>query len=74
MTKSATKVEEVTSERDTATVARDAALTAEAYVRVQADARGQELSDMVAYLRGAVTTLDNAEVLLETAVERENTT
>lgn len=53
---------------------RDAAITAEEDVSVQAVERGQELANTVAYLRGAVTTFDAAEKFLDTAVERTNTT
>lgn len=41
---------------------------------MQAAARGERFTETVGFLRGAVTTLNNAEAPLETAVERINET
>lgn len=54
--------------------APDATLATEADVRVQAIAKGQELMNTVAYIRGTFTKLDSAEALLDTAIERTGKT
>lgn len=62
----------ITAERDEATGARDAAIAAEANIRVQASERGRRFRNAVGFLRGAVTTLGETEALLDVAIEREN--
>lgn len=49
-------------------------LAAEVNRRMQAVASGERLDEKVGFRRGSVTTLDNAEYLLEIAVERVNAT